>query len=225
MIYAMSDLHGCYDKYEKMLKDISFSDSDTLYVLGDVVDRGPDGIKLLFDMMERKNVIPIKGNHDYIAQRLLRLTMGNENICEDIMEAVKMWFLDGGIPTYTSFRSLKKDDKRKILSYLGTFYYFQDITVGNRRFLLSHTLPKKEVLLESENCPLMEYVIGEPEYDKVYFEDRFTVTGHTPTSLIDKNYDGMIYQENNHIAIDCGAVFGSPLGCICLDTLEGFYVD
>ena len=47
MIYAMSDLHGCYEKYIKMLDKINFSDSDTLYILGDVVDRGDGGIKLL----------------------------------------------------------------------------------------------------------------------------------------------------------------------------------
>ena len=36
MIYAMSDLHGYYDKYTKMLEKITFSDDDTLYILGDV---------------------------------------------------------------------------------------------------------------------------------------------------------------------------------------------
>ena len=47
MIYAMSDLHGCYDKYIKMPEKINFGDDDTLYILGDIVDRGPDGIKIL----------------------------------------------------------------------------------------------------------------------------------------------------------------------------------
>ena len=55
MIYAMSDLHGCYDLYIKMLDKINFSDEDTLYILGDVTDRGEDGIKILQDMMKRKN--------------------------------------------------------------------------------------------------------------------------------------------------------------------------
>ena len=40
MIYAVSDLHGCYDKYRNMLEKIHFSETDTLYILGDVVDRG-----------------------------------------------------------------------------------------------------------------------------------------------------------------------------------------
>ena len=73
MIYAMSDLHGCYDKYIKMLEKINFGDNNTLYILGDIVDRGPDGIKILQDTMKRKNVIVIRGNHDYTAYRLLKM--------------------------------------------------------------------------------------------------------------------------------------------------------
>ena len=42
------------DKYIKMLEKINFSDSDTLYILGDVVDRGPDGIKILLDIAKNK---------------------------------------------------------------------------------------------------------------------------------------------------------------------------
>jgi len=50
------------------------------------------------------------------------------------------------------------------------------------------------------------------------------VTGHTPTGLIDAAYNGRVWKGNNHIAIDCGAVFGGVLGCLCLDTMEEFYV-
>ena len=71
MIYAISDLHGCYDKYVRMLEKINFNDSDTLYILGDIVDRGSDGIKILLDIYNRKNVIALRGNHDYLAHYLL----------------------------------------------------------------------------------------------------------------------------------------------------------
>ena len=37
-----------------MLSLIEFTLRDTLYVLGDVIDRGPDGIKILQDMMLRR---------------------------------------------------------------------------------------------------------------------------------------------------------------------------
>ena len=50
------------------------------------------------------------------------------------------------------------------------------------------------------------------------------MTGHTPTALIDMASRGRIWRKNGHIALDCGAVFGEGLGCICLDTMQEFYV-
>lgn len=70
MIYVISDIHGCYHEYIELLKKINFCDEDELYVLGDVVDRGPDPIKVLQDMMLRANVYPILGNHDYMALKV-----------------------------------------------------------------------------------------------------------------------------------------------------------
>ncbi len=225
MIYAMSDLHGCFDKYIRMLDRINFSENDTLYILGDVVDRGPDGIKILLDMFSRTNVVPIRGNHDHLAWKLLKPTVTKEHSEDEIADIARMWFDDGGIPTYTAFTSLEKDKKKLLLSYISTFFYFQEIEVEGRKFFLSHTVPEKEKMMDPESFSLLEYIVGEAEYDKVYFEDKYIVTGHTPTALIDESYTGKIYKKNNHIAIDCGAVFGSPLGCICLDTMEEFYVD
>ena len=51
MIYCMSDLHGEKDLFDKMLKQIQFSSLDHLYILGDVIDRGPHGVELLEQIM------------------------------------------------------------------------------------------------------------------------------------------------------------------------------
>ena len=72
MIYCMSDIHGDYEKYCRMLETIQLCDEDTLYILGDVVDRGPEPIPILLDMMKRPNVRPILGNHEYMAVVCLR---------------------------------------------------------------------------------------------------------------------------------------------------------
>ena len=69
MTYVMSDLHGQYDKYKMMLEKIGFSDEDELFILGDVVDRGPKPVDLLRDMSLRSNVFPIIGNHDFTSFR------------------------------------------------------------------------------------------------------------------------------------------------------------
>ena len=53
MRYIVSDIHGCYDQYQMLLEKIQFSEEDELYVLGDVVDRGPEpSRKLLHHMMK-----------------------------------------------------------------------------------------------------------------------------------------------------------------------------
>jgi serine/threonine protein phosphatase 1 len=62
--YVMSDLHGEYRKFLAMLAKIDFSEEDTLYVLGDVIDRGEEPIALLTDLSQRSNVIPLVGNHE-----------------------------------------------------------------------------------------------------------------------------------------------------------------
>ena len=47
-IFVISDVHGYYDLFIKLLNEISFNDLDKLYVIGDVCDRGEDSLKLLF---------------------------------------------------------------------------------------------------------------------------------------------------------------------------------
>ena len=66
MIYVMSDIHGCGKAYHEILRKIKFCDTDHLYILGDVIDRGPDGISTLEDIMRRKNVTMLLGNHEHM---------------------------------------------------------------------------------------------------------------------------------------------------------------
>ena len=225
MIYAVSDLHGCYEKYIKMLEKIQFRETDTLYVLGDVVDRGDGGIKILLDMIQRKNVIPLRGNHDYLAYCLLKNLSQplQKQDTHEIQNLYQSWFYDGGYPTYTAFVKLPPEKQKMLLAYLNVFLLYDEVKVKDKRFFLSHTVPEKERMLHFDRLNWQELIVGEPEYEKEYFPDRYLVTGHTPTDLIDESCSGRIYQKNSHIAIACGAVFGKPLGFIILNTLDEFY--
>ena len=72
MIYAVSDLHGCYDAYINLLERLRVTSDDSLYILGDIVDRSSDGRKIVLDLINRENVFCCRGNHDHCAQILLR---------------------------------------------------------------------------------------------------------------------------------------------------------
>ena len=59
MTYVTADLHGySIDKFKELLALAGFSESDRLIVLGDVIDRGPDGIKLLMCLTPSQSVSP-----------------------------------------------------------------------------------------------------------------------------------------------------------------------
>jgi len=230
--YVMSDIHGDYQRYQKMLDLIGFSDTDELYVLGDVLDRGEEPIRVLEDMSMRPNVFPILGNHELMAAWVLRrlcVEVTEDNyagqIDEKLLEALSLWRMDGGQTTLDAFQRLSMDDREAVLAYLEEFSPYEELTVGKNRFLLVHggiAWDKRHVPMEAQD--IRELVTVRPDYEKRYFDDRYLVTGHTPTHLIPGAQEGLILTYNGHIAVDCGAGAGIALGCIRLDDFEEFYV-
>lgn len=234
MIYCISDLHGDYIRYTTILKMIDFSDDDTLYILGDILDRGNEGMKILLDMMLRPNVYPILGNHEYMAMQTLKWLSDDiteeslANLSDDKIEGINEWLNVGGMTTIDEFRKLSEDKKEMVLEYLEEFSLYEEVTVEGKNFVLVHAgidnfSPEKDM----EEYELYELIFNKPDYSKVYFKDKYLVTGHTPTRFIHDEIDGhsrnTVFLGNNHIAIDCGCGYDGLLGAICLDTFEDFY--
>ncbi len=232
MTYAMSDIHGEYDKYKKMLETINFSDEDTLYVLGDVVDRGPKPVELLLDMMDRANVIPLMGNHDFYAKDILRRLCGdieeetaNEEYIGSILEDMSDWFSEGGESTYNGFLAQPREVRADILDYMDNFSLFETVDVGERAFILAHAglgnFRREKKLSEYTVEELTAYRV---DLDREYIGGNvYIVTGHTPTLALTGKAE--IYRKFNNILIDCGACFNKGrLACLCLDNFEEFYV-
>ena len=230
MNYVMSDIHGEYEKYISMLERINFNDTDNLYILGDVIDRGNRPIDILMDMMGRANVFPIIGNHELMALDLLKrlsVEVTEENyathIDYNLMNNLMQWQLDGGEKTIKQFCALVIDDREYILEYLEEFAPYELLKIGHRKFLLLHSglgnfSPEKDL----DEYTLEELTHIRPDYEKKYFDDKnfFIISGHTPTLSI--NGKAEIYKNNNLICIDCGAAFEGKLACLCLDTMEEY---
>lgn len=233
MTYVLSDLHGQYEKYRKMLELIHFSDRDELYVLGDIVDRGEGSVEILRDMSMRYNVFPILGNHDMTAVIILRklcVEITEENyastLTPEFMKILALWQSDGGQTTLNGFKKLSLDEREGLIEYMEEFAPYETVETGGKRFILVHggiPFEKRHVPLHFHS--VHEIVTERPDYTKQYFNNTYLVTGHTPTLHIDEANPGKIYIKNGHIALDCGAGFGLPLGCLCLEDFREFYVD
>ena len=64
MIYLISDIHGCYNTFLKLIKKIKLTNQDTLICLGDAIDRGRYSFEVLDYFMNNNNCKLIKGNHE-----------------------------------------------------------------------------------------------------------------------------------------------------------------
>ena len=228
----MSDIHGEYEKYIAMLKKIDLKESDTLYILGDVIDRGERPIDVLLDMMSRSNVFPIIGNHEVEAAKLLsellvEITEENHDkqITPELMEALLMWQMDGGETTIKQFQALSADEREYVLEYFDEFMPYEVVEIGDKTFILVHAglgnfSPDKEL----DDYTLDELAFDRSDPDVRYFDDEniFVISGHTPTKYISGKAE--IYQNQNNICIDCGATFDGKLACLCLDTMQEYYI-
>jgi len=66
LTWAIGDIQGCFDSFEKLLKEINFNPSiDRLWLVGDLVNRGNKSLEVLEYVYENQNIINIVlGNHD-----------------------------------------------------------------------------------------------------------------------------------------------------------------
>ncbi|NMM10792.1 MAG: symmetrical bis(5'-nucleosyl)-tetraphosphatase [Polaromonas sp.] len=74
-LYCIGDLQGCNAPFQRLLEKVDFSPSrDTVYLLGDLVNRGPDSLGVLRSLMALGDAAQcLLGNHDL---HLLALSQG-----------------------------------------------------------------------------------------------------------------------------------------------------
>ena len=230
MIYVMGDIHGCKDKYDDMLEQLKPQELDAVFVLGDVIDEGDDGIAILNDMMYRANIYPVLGEREYYAKKFLPL-IAEKGDAEKALaslegedrEQLAKWLSMKSGKTIADFLALSEEGREDLLDYLEEFAAFEEIECKGKKFVLTHAgidNHEDRDLYEHEE---EDFIFAETDYGKAYFKDAFLVTGHTPTVAIDKKLFGKPYAKNKHLAIDGGCGFGGKLIAICLDTLKVYY--
>ena len=213
MTYCVSDIHGEAARFTELLDKINFSDSDTLYVLGDVIDRGAHGVEILRRIKDTPNMQMLMGNHE----RMCLDTLG----VHSVYGARELWKQNGGNRTYRDLvYRCTPVERAGLLRFIDHLPTFLEIEVNGRAFHLVHGYPGN----------LHSRLWGRPKPgDPAPFDDRTAIIGHTPTCFLTDNFNEpcSVWFGDGVVCIDCGCGQNSPLSrlaALCLDDMSVYYV-
>ena len=220
-IFVMSDIHGQYDLFLKILDRIDLKREDLLVIIGDICDRGKKSYEIYMKCMKMiklgYNLKFILGNHE-------------DMLLEDLENDYPIRYET----EYSVFRNSKYFENKDMKdwheeNFLEEIEWLVKwlkncplIISGNENIFVHAGLDLKKVLEKQEKETvlwtreefwLMENVeLEEYKGKNIYF-------GHTP------NINGRISKKTDRIkGIDCGAFFTHFLGCVEVKSQEEIYV-
>ena len=135
--YAISDIHGCYDQFMELLNKISPTDTDKIYILGDIADRGPKSAKMFQWAIDEApdSFHFMLGNHELMIL---------ENVRDDDLDYHEVWFstwsYNGGLDTLDQLEEEVEEDwiKQRFIPWLRKLRPWTEVIINDEPILLVH---------------------------------------------------------------------------------------
>lgn len=228
----MSDIHGNSKRFDAVLKQICLQPEDTLYILGDVVDRYPDGIRILRRIMKMPNVKMLLGNHEFMMLEALEkgfwVVDRNRKLPPRPSKEFERWYRNGGEVTHNYLKHIRKEWRKEVFDYLHALPLNIDIELHGKKYKLIHASMEEDYVPMADHYnSLKEFTVWERWYPGDRVPEGYTlIFGHTPTYQFRRIKPLEIWYGENAIGIDCGCGFAmGRLACLRLDDGMEFYSD
>lgn len=220
-IFAVSDIHGQYDQLIKILSHWNIDDE--LIIMGDLIDRGDNSLKVVQEVMELKKKYPdkvtlLKGNHEDMFL----------NFLDEPFEYGELFFINGGNTTayefgndeFLMFKSFKeraeiikqrRPEEIEFIRNLDYHYEFGDIL-----FVHAGVDP---FISDWRKTEPHKFLWNRGGWNHRNETGKIIVFGHTPTQTVhkDKSNDIWISRCKTYINIDGGAVFKGQLNGVLMN--------
>ena len=212
---AIGDIHGCAQTFRRLLEKVKLDRSDTLYLLGDLIDRGPDSKGVIETILKFQgdgwDLRVCKGNHEE-----MMLDAVQSGVFESLME----WLENGGVQTVDSYGvDHPQDIPEEHLQFLERLPLVQvsDSFVFAHSSIMSlddpNTVAGRRYILWDRSGVVNVDMLG----------GRRVVSGHTPRKLADikRCLTGDHLQIDNGVYMVKSAGFGNLI-CVDLGTNKLF---
>jgi len=208
-IFAIGDIHGCYDKLQRLMERLPYDPQrDTLVFLGDYIDRGPQSKEVINYLckLERqtKQLIMLIGNHEYLMLEYHRT--GDPAL----LPFLRHLGIDATLDSYgaNNPKSLQEmlflpEEHKRLFHSLLPYWETED-------YIFVHAGLEPEIPLDQQDISSLcetrtTFLSDDHDYGKL------VIFGHTP-------FD-MPFVTPTRIGIDTGAVYGNLLTAL---ELPGF---
>jgi serine/threonine protein phosphatase 1 len=204
-IYAIGDIHGCYDALKTLFRIMPRSKDDIYIFLGDYINRGPNSketIDWLIKFSKTFNSIFLRGNHEIL---MLVARLNDEKFNE--------WLNFGGDFTMKSYKI--KSNKNWINKITSDHWKFLEDTrpfFQIDKYIFVHAGLELGISLDKQNM----YNLFWKKYDNPvkYSDTNIVICGHT------SRRNGEIANFGHTVCIDTYACGGKWLTGLNVETKE-----
>ncbi len=174
---AISDIHGCLLTFKALLHDkLNLTKKDTLYLLGDYIDRGPNSkgvIDYVWTLQDAGYTVHcLRGNHE---QMLLQV--------RDNPSLFNWWSRNGGNKALQSFDLWKSYEKipKRYWDFIENLPYYFELD----QYLLVHAgfnFNRENPFVDTESMLWIRRWYLDFDKDKqASIDNKIIIHGHTPT--------------------------------------------
>ncbi len=224
MLYVGSDFHGEYSLFIKLLEKINFSDSDRFIICGDIIEKGPESVRLAQYVFSKPNIECILGNHEYAFLKFYKSILEESpDDFDSVLSRLQAYFPDGHLLDWETVDRIES---------LPLFIEEND-------FICVHSglpLDSDGNILPLYNASAEELVFDRrfKNPDVLHKSPKCVFFGHTETSAVSGKNKIIGYLRSPgeqpksisdfiKVHLDTGAWHGGAMSCLCVDTLKAYY--
>ena len=222
--YCFTDVHGQYDLWAQ-IRDYA-DETDKLIFLGDAIDRGPDGLKILQEILADDRITFLKGNHEDFLTRY-----GKDEMI------IGLWTCsnNGGKPTYEALKAMNREDRVQLIDKVKKLPLY--IAYENKRgqlIYLSHAgfTPWENMYFFEDDLLWDRNHFYEDWPQEKQYENVYVVHGHTPAIVvayrlgqeidkdIDEDFNIFTYADGHKICLDLASCDSKKIALYDLDEMK-----
>tara|TARA_B100001250_G_scaffold181003_1_gene155684 strand:+ start:1693 stop:2541 length:849 start_codon:yes stop_codon:yes gene_type:complete len=175
-VWVIGDIHGYNETFDALIKKLCLSEQDIILCLGDLIDKGPNSLKVLETVKESSQIFSIRGNHE----EMMRLSISPEH-----GRMMKSWLKYGGLITLESFSNDEKErikEARKWLPFIENLP--TEIVLEKYRIVHAGYDDSKPIDEQNNQQKMWGRTIFQIE--KSLDNNRQIIVGHTPVQTLNR---------------------------------------